>query len=130
MQLSKFSDYAFRALIYLAQNDERLCTVEELAESLCTSSHHMKKVIYKLASNDFIASLKGRNGGIRLGMKPEEINLESVLKHTEENLNIFDCYANSGCPLLSQGCKLKSISARALSNFLQEFSRYTLADLM
>lgn len=130
MQLSKFSDYAFRALIYLAQNNERLCTVDELAESLCTSSHHMKKVIYKLASNNFVDSLKGRNGGIRLGMKPEEINLGVVLKHTEENLNLFDCFSKTDCPLLAQGCKLKSISARALSGFLQEFSRYTLVDLL
>ena len=32
MQISKFSDYAFRALIYLANNTDKLCTVEELAE--------------------------------------------------------------------------------------------------
>lgn len=43
MQLSKFSDYSFRALIYLAQHRDQLCTVEELSMNLNTSEQHMKK---------------------------------------------------------------------------------------
>ena len=49
MQLSKFTDYAFRALIYLAKNSEENATVDILAERLEISSHHLKKVINKLA---------------------------------------------------------------------------------
>ena len=41
MQLSKFTDYAFRALIYLANNREKLCTVEELAQELNASETHI-----------------------------------------------------------------------------------------
>ncbi len=130
MQLSKFSDYAFRALIYLAHNTGRLCTVEELSEKLCTSEHHMKKVIHKLSSARYILSLKGRNGGIRLGMDPRDINLGMILQYTEENMKLFECFANDTCPLLSPNCKLKTISATALSAFVQEFSRYNLQDLL
>lgn len=130
MQLSKFSDYAFRALIYLAHNTNKLCTVEELAEKLYTSPHHMKKVIHKLASGNYIHSLKGRNGGLRLGLKAEKINLGEVLKYTEENLNIYDCFSSNDCPLLSRGCKLKAVSYKALNSFIQEFSQYTLADIL
>lgn len=130
MQLSKFSDYAFRALMYLGHNTNKLCTVEELAEKLYTSPHHMKKVIHKLASGNYILSSKGRNGGIRLGLEPEKINLGEVLKYTEENLNIFDCFSNKDCPLLTQGCKLRAISYEALNTFIQVFSQYTLADIL
>lgn len=130
MQISKFSDYAFRALIYLANNMDKLCTVEELAEKLETSPHHMKKVIHKLASTDFIISLKGRTGGLRLGLSPEEINLGEVLTFTEENLNLFECFSNSNCPMVAGGCKLKAISHAALSKFINEFSAYTLADII
>lgn len=130
MQISKFSDYAFRALIYLAYNPDKLCTVDEIAENLKTSPHHMKKVIHKLASADFIISLKGRTGGLRLGLSPEEINLGEVLTFTEENLNLFECFSNSNCPMVSGGCKLKAISHVALSKFINEFSAYTLADII
>ena len=70
MQLSKFTDYAFRALIYLAKNSEENATVDILAERLEISSHHLKKVINKLAKTEYIISSKGRNGGLKLGMDP------------------------------------------------------------
>ena len=130
MQLSKFSDYAFRALIYLAENTDKLCTVEELARELKTSEHHMKKVIHRLASSDYIQSLKGRSGGLRLGKVPQKINLGEVLKLTEENMNIFSCFQEDSCPLLTGGCRLKAISYNALQKFLEKFSEYTLQDLL
>lgn len=69
MQLSKFTDYAFRALIYLANNRDKLCTVEELAQELNASEHHIKKVIHKLAKTEYIISSKGRGGGLQLDRK-------------------------------------------------------------
>lgn len=131
MQLSKFSDYAFRALIYLAKNEDKLCTVEELARELETSEHHMKKVVHKLATAEYIHSMKGRNGGLRLGMEPTEINLGRVLELTEENMNIFACFQDhSDCPLLGSGCKLKRIAYSAMQDFMKRFSAYTLQDLL
>ena len=131
MQLSKFSDYAFRALIYLANNRDKLCTVEELARELETSPHHMKKVVHKLASFGYIDSLKGRNGGLRLGMNPGEINLGEVLKITEENMNIFDCFQDQNdCPMLKEGCRLKRIAYEAMMDFTAKFSGHTLQDLI
>ena len=90
----------------------------------------MKKVVHKLASSDYIISLKGRTGGLRLGRAPEKINLGEVLTFTEENLNMFECFSNSNCPLIFGGCKLKAISQTALSKFINEFSAYSLADIL
>lgn len=131
MQLSKFSDYSFRALIYLAQHQERLCTVDELSQNLKTSEHHMKKVIHQLAQTDYMTSIKGRGGGLKLAMAPSDINLGEVLRLTETNLDLVECLTPSGtCPLMSSGCRLKKISSLALERFMEEFSRYTLADLL
>ena len=52
MQLSKFTDYSFRALIYLADKKGSLATVEELANALQISEHHLKKIIHKLAKTN------------------------------------------------------------------------------
>ncbi len=131
MQLSKFSDFAFRALIYLANNNDKLCTVEELAREMETSPHHMKKVVHKLASSGYINSLKGRNGGLRLGKDPGEINLGDVLKITEENMNILDCFQDQNdCPMLPGGCRLKRVAYEAMLDFVKQFSNYTLKDLI
>ena len=131
MQLSKFTDYAFRALIYLANNRDKLCTVEELAQELNASEHHIKKVIHKLARTEYIISSKGRGGGLQLGLEPVDINLGEVLKFTEDNLNIVECFNKPElCPFMQSGCKLKVISAGALKNFIEEFSKYTLNDVL
>lgn len=131
MQLSKFTDYAFRALIYLAENDNRLCTVEELAEKLNASEHHIKKIIHRLAKTEYIVSIKGRSGGLKLGLNPEEINLGEVLKVTEDNLNIVECFnKTSGCPLMETGCKFKKIVSDSLMMFMEEFAKYTLKDIL
>lgn len=131
MQLSKFTDYAFRSLIYLAKNSEENATVDILAEELKISTHHLKKVINKLAKTEYIISIKGRNGGLRLGVSPEEINLGKVLLLTEENLSIVECMNESGtCPLINDRCKLKGIISNALSGFVNEMSKYTLQDII
>lgn len=131
MQLSKFTDYAFRGLIYLAKNSEENATVDILAERLEISSHHLKKVINKLAKTEYIISSKGRNGGLKLGMDPAEINLGKVLLLTEENLSLVECMGESGtCPLLSKECKLKGIICKSLNVFVNEMAQYTLKDIM
>ncbi|MGL5616680.1 MAG: RrF2 family transcriptional regulator [Sarcina sp.] len=132
MQLSKFTDYAFRALMYLATHTEKLCTVDEIAKSLDISEHHLKKIINKLAKTEYVISIKGRNGGLQLGKKPSEINLGDVLKVTEYNLKIVECFENSKqCSLFTNNqCKLKNIIASSLEKFSLEFSSYTLADII
>ena len=131
MQLSKFTDYAFRALIYLAKNPQDNGTVDKLADELNISTHHLKKVINKLAKTEYIISTKGRNGGLKLGLPPEEINLGKVLLLTEENLSLVECMGESGtCPLLSKECKLKGIICKSLNVFVNEMAQYTLKDIM
>ena len=131
MQISKFTDYAFRSLIYLAKNKEELTTVEKLSIELNVSEHHMKKVIYKLAKTDYVISIKGRNGGLKLGLDPKDINLGKVLLATEENLKLVECMNNlEDCPLLNSGCKLKSILSDSLQSFIYELSKYTLDDIL
>lgn len=131
MQLSKFTDYAFRALIYLAKGSNENTTVDKLAEELDISIHHLKKVINKLAKTEYIISTKGRNGGLKLGLSPEEINLGKVLILTEENLSLVECMNETGkCPLISEKCKLKGIICRSLNGFVNEMSKYTLKDIL
>lgn len=131
MQLSKFTDYAFRALIYLANNKDDNSTVDKLAAELEISEHHLKKIVNKLAKTEYILSIKGRNGGLRLGLEPKDINLGKVLLVTEENLSLVECMDKPElCPLMSGGCKLKGIISKSLTHFIEEMSQYTLEDIL
>lgn len=131
MYLSKFTDYSFRILIYLGNHPNELFTVDELSSILNLSTHHIKKIIYKLAKNNYILSTKGRNGGIKLVMDPKNINLGKLLEITEDNLNIVECFSqeNNSCNLV-QDCKLKPILNEALISFKIKLSEYTLEDIL
>lgn len=131
MQLSKFTDYAFRTLIYLARNQEKNSIIEEMAIDLDLSKDHLKKVVNKLAKTEYITSTKGRNGGLRLGTSPDRINLGEVLKLTEENMNIVECMSgDERCGLMKDGCRLKALLGNALEQFIEEMGHYTLQDIL
>lgn len=131
MYLSKFTDYSFRALMYLAENRDKISTVEELANKLCISEHHLKKIVHKLAKTNLIISMKGRSGGLKLGLDPKDINLADVISITEDNLNIAQCFNKKECcPFIESGCNLKGIMNKSLDAFLEEFSKYTLQDII
>ena len=131
MYLSKFTNYSFRILMYLGNNPDKLSTVDELSSILGLSTHHVKKIVYKLSTNNYILSLKGRNGGIKLGMDPKDINLGKLLEITEDNLDILECFSieNNTCSL-NNCCKLKPIINDALESFKLELSKYTLDDIL
>lgn len=131
MTLSKFSDYAFRILILLGNNPDNTFTVDSISQTLNLSNHHIKKIVYKLATEGYIESIKGRNGGIRLGKNPCDINLGELLKITEDNLNVVECFSkdNNTCNI-SSSCKLKGVIGYALNSFMKVFDDYTLADVL
>lgn len=130
MRLSKFTDYAFRALIYLAKNENRLCTISELSENLQVSEHHMRKIVHQLSKKNFIDSLKGREGGIRLALNPSDTNLGDVVRETE-NLNLVECFkSKDSCPYSCDNCMLKKIAKNSLNSFISEFSMYSLQDIV
>jgi Rrf2 family transcriptional regulator, nitric oxide-sensitive transcriptional repressor len=130
MYLSKFTDYSFRVLMYLASQNDRLCTVGEIAEEFQLSTNHLKKIVHKLSTNHFIISVKGRSGGLKLGRLPKEINLADVLICAEENFHMAECFACENNCILNNHCKLKGIMGNGLRAFLQEFKKHTLEDLM
>lgn len=131
MYLTKFTDYSFRVLIYLAKDKNKVFIVEDLSKELKISEHHLKKIIHKLAKTDLVVSMKGRVGGIKLGLDPRDINLGEVLKITEGNLNIAECFNKDNCcPYINTKCKLKGVMQVALDEFINEFSKFTLLDLL
>ena len=75
MQLTQFTDYSLRVLMYLAVRPERLGRIEEISESYGISRGHVMKVVRGLSQHGFIESLRGRGGGIRLARDASAIGL-------------------------------------------------------
>jgi len=128
MQLTRHTDYAFRVLIYLCdENRERLVRASEIAEVFDVSLHHLSKVIHQLGRTGFIITVRGKHGGIKLAVESQEISLGAVVRAMEATLNPINC-DEPECRL-SPNCRLKSILNDAMEAFVNTMDKYTLADI-
>jgi Rrf2 family nitric oxide-sensitive transcriptional repressor len=128
MRLTKHTDYAFRVLIYLASMPEdRLATVQEIAEKFDVSRSHIMKIVHKLAGAGLIQASRGQHGGLKLGRPKEAIDLRSVIELMEATLIPVNC-DDPAC-LIRRNCALKNILFEAQRQFLEHVEQYTLANL-
>jgi Rrf2 family nitric oxide-sensitive transcriptional repressor len=131
VQLTRYSDYSLRVLIYLALDPERLVTIEEIAQSYGISKAHLMKVVHQLGLNGYVETVRGRGGGLRLARRPEEITVGEVVRSTEENMALVDCFdpESSQCAI-EPACGLRPVLHEALAAFLAVLDRHTLGDLL
>ncbi|GAM69784.1 nitrite-sensitive transcriptional repressor nsrR [Vibrio sp. JCM 19236] len=91
MQITSFTDYAIRTLIYLAALKEgELTNITQVSEVFDISRNHMVKIVNKLGQKGFIETIRGKNGGIRLKTPASKINIGSVIRELEP-LQVINC---------------------------------------
>lgn len=131
MQLTSYTDFSLRALLYIGKHPDRLVTVSEITDHYGVSRNHMVKVIHNLGANGFIQTIRGKSGGIRLARKPEEIVIADVVLLTEPHMNIQECFSleTNTCPLIDN-CRLMGVLYQARRAFMQVLEEQTLADLL
>ncbi|WP_409305235.1 RrF2 family transcriptional regulator [Peribacillus sp. SCS-155] len=130
MRLTNYSDYSLRVLIYLASQDrEQLSNIKDIAEAYDISKNHLMKIIYNLGKLGYIETIRGRNGGFRLAMDPARINLGEVIRKTEEDFYLVDCFQDEKNCLITSACSLKHVLASAMEAFFQVLDRFSLEDV-
>ena len=129
MQLTLFSDYSLRVLLYLSTHHERRVALPEISAAYGISQHHLVKVVQRLVEEGLVESVRGRGGGLRLGREPRDINIAAVVRLTEPNLTLVECFdaETNACPI-SSACGLKKALGRAQNAFFAELAQYSLAD--
>lgn len=130
MQLTQFTDYSLRVLIYLARLPEAgQATISEIADYHQISRNHLVKVVNKLATEGFILTIRGKGGGLKLGRPAHTIGVGEVVRITETNMDLVECFnmkSNQCC--IAQGCALKAHLYEARRAFMMVLDKYTLAD--
>jgi Rrf2 family nitric oxide-sensitive transcriptional repressor len=126
MRLTRYTDYALRVLLYLAAHPDRICSISEISRGYGISQNHLMKVVHDLGKAGYVASVRGRLGGIRLARSPAEINIGAVIRHSEDGFDLVDC----GECVIAPACGLTSVLNEAVSAFLAVVDSYTLDDLM
>lgn len=130
MQLTQFTDYSLRALIYIALGKES-CTIKDITDAYTISNHHMVKIIHNLAKIGLIKTIRGKGGGLLMAVQPETINLGQLIVQLEPHFDLVPCFnkEKANC-CIAPACKLKSILHEAQAAFIGVLKGYTLADIL
>ena len=130
MRLSEYTDYTLRVLMYCAAHRERLVTIGELAEQHGLSKNHLMKVVNDLARQGLLETTRGRGGGLRLLAEPGSIRIGDVVRATETDFRLVECFdASTNACTLTPSCRLKHLFAEALTGYFRVLDGATLADM-
>ena len=131
MQLTSYTDYALRVLLYLAMSPNRQANITEIADFFNISRNHLVKIVHQLGGKGFVKTTRGKGGGLSLQHPPETIRIGEVVRSMESHFNWVECFdpAQQHCRLMP-GCGLKHLLARAGDAYLQVLDNATLADVL
>jgi Rrf2 family nitric oxide-sensitive transcriptional repressor len=131
MQLTHYTDYSLRVLVYLTLKKDKSVTISEIADYYNISRNHLVKIVNNLANLGYITTIRGKGGGMHLAFSPDDINVGEVIRNVEPNFNIVECFAeeHTDCRI-EPICKLKHILQSATETFLAELDQYSLQDVI
>lgn len=130
MRLTRYTDYSLRVLIYLALEGDALATIQAIADRYQISKNHLTKVVHELQKAGYVDTQRGKHGGLRLRLAPHEVNIGKLVRETERELAIVECFGADNRCVITPHCALRSMLGEALNAFLHTLDRYTLADLL
>jgi len=130
MHITQHTDYALRVLIFLASNEHRLPTIQEISERFEVSRSHLMKVVNQLIRNGFVEGIRGKGGGLRLARPASEILIGDVVRKMETDLVLVECFSDESRCLLTPNCKLKGVFADALKAFLASLDKVALSQVL
>ncbi|MHC8515347.1 Rrf2 family transcriptional regulator [Sporosarcina sp. ITBMC105] len=132
MRLTLYTDFSLRVLIYLGTKEfGELSRVQEISDTYGISKNHLTKVVHELGKMGLVETVRGRGGGVRLNVKPEHINVGELVRKTEDDFHLVECFKPEGnlC-VLTPACRLKGALQEALLAYLAVLDQYTIADFI
>jgi Rrf2 family nitric oxide-sensitive transcriptional repressor len=130
MRLTSFSDFALRLLMYAAAQEDRLITIEEASQVYNISRTHLMKIANALTKAGYLKAVRGRSGGLALAKPPHKIKVGDVIRATEPDFVLVECFASGSECAITRCCQLRGILHEGLDAFNAVLDKYTLADLM
>jgi Rrf2 family nitric oxide-sensitive transcriptional repressor len=133
MRLTGYTDYALRVLLYLAVRGDGLSTIQDISQAYGISKNHLMKVVQQLGERGWVETVRGRNGGLRLGEQTLALTVGDVVRVTESDFALVGCLpdrqgAQHGC-VITPHCRLRGALQAANEAFLVELDRHTIGEV-
>lgn len=128
--ITRNTDYAVRAVSYIAKNSGRVVSVTELVKKLRIPKPFLRKILQVLNKEGLARSYKGIGGGFVLAAKPGRILLVDIMKAFQGPLELNECaFKKLVCPN-AKNCPLKSKIDRIEKHVMSELGTITIGELI
>ena len=132
LELSRKSDYALRAVIYLARlSDDRFGRVSEIAKAKDIPQPFLAQILPLLANYGILKSQQGAHGGYALARSPEAISFLDIIESIEGPLRLNKCVEgkHDDCTILDS-CEMQYVWNRAQTQMVDFLRGVTMADML
>ncbi|OGS45588.1 MAG: hypothetical protein A2539_07115 [Elusimicrobia bacterium RIFOXYD2_FULL_34_15] len=126
----KNTDYAVRAIMYLARNRDRFISSSEISEKEGISLYFMRRILQILTNKKIVTSKEGISGGVKLSADVNTINVAKLMKIFQGRIELSDCkLKKDACPKRSQ-CVIRKRIKYIESKVITEFNNITVEGLL
>lgn len=130
MRLTAYTNYALRTLQLAALRAPDLIRVDDVVAVHGLKKPNIVKAVHELGREGYLETQRGRGGGFRLARPPESIVVGDVVRLTEGDLDLVECFnpETNTCPLLGV-CRLSRKLREATAAFMAVLDDLTIADI-
>ena len=105
--ITRNTDYAIRALCFIAKEKDDIISVRELVKCLKVPRPFLRKILQILNKNGLLKSYKGQGGGFSLAVSPKKIFVADLIEIFQKGLKLNKCvFKKATCPDINI-CPLK-----------------------
>ncbi len=86
--ISSKSNYALKAMIYIAINNDKKVKIKDISKSEDIPAKFLEQVISLLTKNGLLRSYRGNNGGYQLTKNPKDYNVYEIITSVDGRIDI------------------------------------------
>jgi len=128
--ISRNTDYAVRAICYIAQQKEKIVTVEELVKALKMPRPFLRKILQTLNKKGILESRKGSGGGFVLGRNKDHIYLIDIIEAFQGPFRLNECFFKKKLCPNRNACWLKKKIDSIENKVYSELKNVTIGSIL
>ncbi len=128
--LSKETDYAVQALIYIYKRAGEVVSVSDIEKDLRLPRSFLRKILQVLSKNHILQSIKGNKGGFKLVRKAQNMKLTDIMKIFQGNFTINECIIKNKICRNRKSCKIRKKLNLIENNLFKELKKITVSSLI
>lgn len=128
--LTKETDYAIRALVFLALKKDCFVGSSKISKSEKIPYQFLRRILQVLCKKNFIESKEGIAGGVRLKVNPKNIAVTDLIRIFQGNIELSSCMFRMQLCEKRSRCVLRKKIKKIERVVIKEFKNITIESLI